>query len=410
MFGGKVLAVGIGTVLCIVVLYFGSHHQAYLADQQIQMKKLISSLENQLQLQTKDVSQQRREITEQTKKIDAIQNSLAELKVQAGADDGTCAINPSFYFEDTGEIVPECPLHLPLGVLDINQVFLPEKVFMLNLPGQWENFRARRDDFQRHGITLERFKGVDGSKTFHHIYRTVDINGKRTHVYLDPVTKEVIRPGAPGYLSPGERGYLASMQQIFESVLNSKTNTFAVFDDDAVLHCDFVSQMKRVMAQRRCGLPVQPHGTGGALLLGSSVWINGTWPERGKYTGGWAQIEQDLNRVRAVSRVKPLCFNVDSKTMGSFGVIYHRKILPTALDWIKSTTVPFDHIWKHLVAAGFAVRAAYPSLVIQDVRHASAVDETRKGQENLEHRARLHRWHIPNFCDPLTGKPMLLND
>ena len=49
----------------------------------------------------------------------------------------------------------------------------------------------------------------------------------------------------------------------------------------------------------------------------------------------------------------------------------------------------------------------------QDVRHDSQVDQTRvdadrrRLQQNLTHRAQLHRWGpLDRFCDPVTLRPI----
>ena len=53
-----------------------------------------------------------------------------------------------------------------------------------------------------------------------------------------------------------------------------------------------------MLSDPRCGQPVAHGGKGGVLLLGSAVWLNGTWPERSKWTGGWFQAEDDMNKMK----------------------------------------------------------------------------------------------------------------
>jgi len=60
-----------------------------------------------------------------------------------------------------------------------------------------------------------------------------------------------------------------------------------------------VQALQAVLGQARCGLPVSKDAsTGGVLLLGSAVWIEGTWPRRSLWTGGWRQIDEDLRRAK----------------------------------------------------------------------------------------------------------------
>lgn len=47
-------------------------------------------------------------------------------------------------------------------------------------------------------------------------------------------------PGQDGYLTMGERGYLASMRNLFLQALKDESvKTVLVMDDDALLHCNF---------------------------------------------------------------------------------------------------------------------------------------------------------------------------
>jgi hypothetical protein len=95
-----------------------------------------------------------------------------------------------------------------------------------------------------------------------------------------------------------------------------------------------------------------------------------------------------------------MCFNADRKTLGSFGVIYHRDTFSNIVSWTEAQQKPFDHIFADLALQGFPVRAAYPNLVIQDVSHKSSVDPDRKAQEDVSKRAKLHRWDLDSFCKP----------
>jgi hypothetical protein len=152
---------------------------------------------------------------------------------------------------------------------------------------------------------------------------------------------------------------------------------------------------------------------GGALLLGASVWINGTFPERGPYCGGWKIIDDDKQRRQKESDgAEARCWNVNRKTFGSFAVMYHSSMFEDMFNWLanKEQPRPFDHIFPDMIKYGHPVRVADPPLVIQDVRHQSTIDATRRQQHNFLERARIHRWgNIDEYCDAETEMPLALN-
>ena len=89
--------------------------------------------------------------------------------------------------------------------------------------------------------------------------------------------------------------------------------------------------------------------------------------------------------------------------------MYHSALFPAIVKWLDETfnMRPFDHIFPDLVTQGYLVRAAYPFLAIQDVRHASNIDPSRMQQSDLAYRAKLHRWgKLSEYCDPMTEEPV----
>jgi hypothetical protein len=89
--------------------------------------------------------------------------------------------------------------------------------------------------------------------------------------------------------------------------------------------------------------------------------------------------------------------------------ILHSHCHPRSTKHAQDSPLPFDHIFPDLAKAGHIVRVAYPPLAIQDVRHTSAIDSSRRAQNDMEYRAKIHRWgEVGEFCDPLTVKPIEL--
>ena len=135
-------------------------------------------------------------------------------------------------------------------------------------------------------------------------------------------------PGEPGFLTAGERGYLATMHRIFtNAVLRRSAEPLLVMDDDVVLSCRFPEvflfvgcagvflpqsgalipllgmpqAMRRLLADPRCGSLVSHQSlNGGVLLLGASIHVQGEYPHRGAHAGGWRLLDEDLRQVSPV--------------------------------------------------------------------------------------------------------------
>ena len=103
------------------------------------------------------------------------------------------------------------------------------------------------------------------------------------------------------------------------------------------------------------------------------------------------------------------CANTNSRTFGTFAVIYSRQAIPPILRWIQQADKPFDHMFKNRSKVGVSTRVAYPFLAIQDVRHASQIDQSRRSQDNMAKRAILHRWNLSDFCDT-SGYPIVATE
>lgn len=200
-----------------------------------------------------------------------------------------------------------------------------------------------------------------------------------------------------------------------------------VLDDDAIFSCDFRQELTRVLQDTRCAPTAAAmndtydrthrnvggeeqlvdqnarYGQGSVLMLGAAIWIDGTYPRRGPYCAGWALADEDLRMATETLGLSgprsPQCFNANSKSFGSFAVIYPRAAFEPLISLIDSTSVPFDHLFAKLaVEDEIAVRVAVPAIAGQDVRHESQIDPTRGGQTDMEVRSALHRWDVDSMC------------
>jgi hypothetical protein len=204
------------------------------------------------------------------------------------------------------------------------------------------------------------------------------------------------------------------MRKLFSMLLRDENITSAlVLDDDVMFSCSFRNDLRKLLKEPRCGAHVSADSErGGVLLLGSSIWLNGTYPLRGPYLTGWNIVDEDMRRngeqVARIVANGPTCFNVPSKVMGSFAVLFHRDVFQPIIDWIDSSSRPFDHVFEALADSGFVVRAAYPSIAVQDLTHESSVDPGRSGQQDVEMRARTHRWSLDKMCYPGSNAPVVV--
>jgi len=167
----------------------------------------------------------------------------------------------------------------------------PSKAFVLTLDTESESTRSRQRFLGKNGIRVDAFEGVNGHELWGSEYDYIyDEAAKQNITYhRSPDTGALTLKDQPGFLTAGERGYRGTMRKLFGKLLLRKvTGNVLVMDDDAMFHCDIFDKLKVLLANSRCGSQVQSTAeNGGVLLLGSAIWINGTYPERGTYCAGW---------------------------------------------------------------------------------------------------------------------------
>eukprot|EP00045_Choanoeca_perplexa_P007634 m.70081 g.70081 ORF g.70081 m.70081 type:complete len:459 (+) comp14151_c0_seq4:74-1450(+) len=316
------------------------------------------------------------------------------LKPQVLYRNDTCEVNPSVYFEDTGVFPLEC-------VSKTNGIRASHwTAVVLSLPDARDRFLQRQQLLRNWGMDATRFEAVDGKVKFGGDYEQVSgSNGEMVLSYLNKEGARV-RQGEPNYLTPGERGYRATMERLFSTaVARKRTEPLLIMDDDFVLSCQFDAKLQTLLARPRCGgLISSSIAKGGVLLLGSTIFIEGDFPRRGPYAGGWRLVEADMQRLKTQFGREPACYNINQKVFGSFAGVYHPDTFEAVLQWLKTTERPYDHMFAWLSRQGYPVRAASDPVVIQDVSHPSDVDPSRKDQQDVRKRAKLHRWNLDNFC------------
>jgi hypothetical protein len=175
--------------------------------------------------------------------------------------------------------------------------------------------------------------------------------------------KEVTKDCDVGEWTPGVFGIRLSFRKLILRALNEGHERVIIAEDDVVLADDFSSKLQAALDTDRCGRFMFDDDTGGAVLLGSSDY------------GGAGMIKAGTNHGRAK------CYNVNGLTYGAYATVYHRNVFLPILAWLDSplfTSLPLDHIWKHLAVRGFAVRVLKPQLAVADILHASTTGLTSR--------------------------------
>eukprot|EP00042_Codosiga_hollandica_P042477 m.390021 g.390021 ORF g.390021 m.390021 type:complete len:494 (+) comp56338_c0_seq7:2743-4224(+) len=403
--GGAALAV---TVCCAVFALYQVHVRLNVLEQAVLQPTPAPTLFT-IPLPTSQVPTRAAASTPLPKTSSARSSTAKPTSTAVPATIAKCSVNPAVLYEGRNHFVPECPT-VDIDVASDPTLAYPTHAYVLSLPSKMQAFHERRDFLRTFGIELERWPAVNGSATFNASEYGTMIDPKKhktVRTWLNPQNKVLTREGAEdGFLTLGERGYLASMKKLFEHVLTKpEVDSVMVIDEDAVFDCNFREQLLHVLQQPRCGSIVSKKSSnGGVLVLGTSIWIE----SYGSHAPlkGWALTNADLKHSLEQFGEPPRCFNAHSKSFGSFAVIYHRDTFVNILQWLKAPTAPFDHIYPHLANRGHPVRIAYPFVAIQDVAHESSVDNRGEYQSNLLVRAKLHHWQLDRYCKP-DRTPML---
>ena len=162
-------------------------------------------------------------------------------------------------------------------------------------------------------------------------------------------------------------------------------------EDDVIFSPEFERRLSTLLQDRRCGSFLSSN-TGGVLLLGATIWRNGTFPAVNAYTGGWIMADMDRDKHPGT-----LCYNFNSGVYGTFAFILDRRAMMLLLSWLNNPLYanrPIDHAWNFLSDAGLPVRAAYPYLVIPRVD--TSIIHKSSSHSDARRRNVIHRW----FFDP----------
>lgn len=340
----------------------------------------------------------------------------------------TCINNPSMELHHVpGRYLPECSSLSQPQIPAVKDI----PTYILNLPDEKEQFLSTASAFERVGIKAKRFEGIKGTALDPESLKALSQakilrQDEKSSFLIDfplnsfPKPFEMTADDVPfdrldispmkkrsSSLKAGEVGYRLSMQQLLLFAHQQKIPYMLVMDDDAVPYCDFETAWKKLTSCSRCssvfadyrqqrGRESKTPAGHGILMLGAAVWNEGTYPNLNgnDYFGGWKMAYHDI----ANHTINSMCYNLNNRTFGSFGVIYPYSSYELILDWMDKENKPFDWVFEYLAIQGYPVRISFPNLIIQNVGHQSRVDPKRKNTENVSHRAKLHRWNLAKYC------------
>eukprot|EP01147_Barroeca_monosierra_P007330 gene7330-7680_t len=167
----------------------------------------------------------------------------------------------------------------------------------------------------------------------------------------------------------------------------SADELYLVLEDDVIFSPRFRHQLDLLLQDPRCGSFLSSN-SGGVLLLGATIWRNGSYPQVNPYTGGWTIAELDMEQ-----HPNTRCYNFNTGVYGTFSFILDKRAMQMVLMWLNDPQYadrPVDHAWAYLSEQGIPVRVAYPYIVIPRV-DTSIIHKSGNHLDAIR-RAVIHRW------------------
>lgn len=300
-----------------------------------------------------------------------------------------CVFNPARQYELNGLDLRECDALTPsfksraINAVTAHIIHLPERALSsLKANNISSVLRAA-------GIHVVQVKGFDGPLLL----------GKwLADKTLGAPSKQTLRApeiGVRASFTTALTRIVASETMRAPSAYTSQTNELAnihiFLEDDVILAPNFDVKLDTLLTtNRRCGsfLSMAP---GGVLLLGGTVWRDGTYPRVSKWSSGWTQIDKERDAL--LSSEDKACYNVANGTYGAFAWVATTNAAQAMLAWLnraENIQRPVDHAWPFLADAGFVVRALDPPLAIVDLK--DPIIHTSVKHTNVSLRYRVHRW------------------
>lgn len=119
------------------------------------------------------------------------------------------------------------------------------------------------------------------------------------------------------------------MQETFQRAVTSGARRIFLLEDKVIFLCEFKAQFWQLLANVRCADHLFTEHQGGVLLLGAQeVTPDGLEHIESDRSQAFAEYDHDVKAA--------LCYNVNSKTKGSFAGVYHRSTFGEILSWLEA--------------------------------------------------------------------------
>mgnify|MGYP002011946606 CR=1 FL=1 len=245
-----------------------------------------------------------------------------------------------------------------LEIVDVNLFdSLVDWTYVLSLENEKEKFSICEREAQRHSISLNRWKAVNGYSSD---------NMKNWEDYMESPWSELDKKlGRKAIDRPGAWGYMLTMKGIFEDAIKNEYSTVAIFDDDFILSKTFTHDFSKFIERVGTDWDV--------LYLGASQWA-------------WDGIE-----------VSPSMgyYSPTKNTNGTFAVIYKSSVFEELIYEIRKMQSPFDSgPLGELVTSKFkdSSYVAFPNISIANVEKPGI----RDSRSQTEY-AKRFRWRLDDF-------------
>ncbi|EGD77638.1 hypothetical protein PTSG_08729 [Salpingoeca rosetta] len=288
-----------------------------------------------------------------------------------------CVHNPARQYELCGLDLRECPTRAPTHPKTLAQL----KAYTVYLPSRPDSVRRATNltqTLRSLGVTTQMVAGIDGPQLFQ------DLIGNFEKSDAPTASPSVI----------GLRlAYLRAMGDILLAADASADapQLHLFLEDDTILGPGFAEKLDHILrTNERCGqfLSVAP---GGALLLGGTVWREGTYPRVSKWTSGWIQIDTEISAQPNVA--DRICYNAANATYGTFAFVVDTEAVRLMHAWLADPAfahLPVDHAWPRLADIGVPVRVLNPPLAFPTV--TDSIIHTSDKHMNSTYRQKVHRW------------------
>eukprot|EP00056_Hartaetosiga_gracilis_P010107 m.148335 g.148335 ORF g.148335 m.148335 type:complete len:723 (-) comp13255_c0_seq1:287-2455(-) len=273
-----------------------------------------------------------------------------------------CVYNPSQQYVRTGFYMRECLRERPVHPKKISHAYV------VYLPHRKDSAERARDivlQLTNFGFDADYHEGVDGMHDF------------ESH------------PG--GSLTLAEIGLREAYRNLFYRIIHSpeakNDGLYLIFEDDITFSPHFRSRLDTLLQDPYCGAFLSSN-SGGVLLLGATIWSNGSFPRINEWPGGWNLVNHNLKR-----NGYPRCYNFNIGVYGSYAQVLDLRAIKLFLTWLNSQKYanrPIDHAFNYIAERGLPVQVAFPYLAVPR-GDTSNMHDYNKG--NVEQRKKLHQWY-----------------